>query len=262
MRIKFVFAFLLFFALAGFMTASLADAKVYLLGDFESFSDGDKIPGKSEVWVHNNNNATLDAEASKDKSYPSGGISVRFDNPLGGNWPDVQCIGLDLTTFNLPEEYVLSCYYWHRADDKPPPDFMACLVGGFGWLGLGTRGEDVHDVGGVAEEVTEYVYRDKAGDKLYHSSGVPRKADWVHLAFVVSKKGVDCLIDGKKVYTSSVTSADVPGFFMGTMWDAPKNPVYVDYLVIADTLEEAQTKAAVKPYGKLASTWGSLKSVY
>ena len=249
MRIK--FAFLLVFALAGFMTASLADAKVYFLEDFESFSDGDKIPGKSKVWVHNNPDAMLDATASKDKSYPPGGKSVRFDT-------SGQCIGLDFASFKLPEKYVLSCYYYHDSKEDPPPDMMICpLAPNDGpWVALGTRSE--------AEDKNNYTYRDKFGDGVYHDTKVPRFTDWVNFVWVVSKTKTELFVDGKKVYTSSGgTSVTIGEFYMGTMWEAsPKSPVYVDYLAIADTLEEAQTKAAVKPYGKLASRWGSLKSVY
>jgi len=254
------FRFFLGFALVALLGISYVSAEVYLLEDFESFLDGSPVPGDSEIWVHNNTNASLDANVSNDESYPSGGVSARFDNPLGGDWPDVQCIGLNFADLDLPEEFVFSCYYWHNSDAMPPADFMACLVGGFGWLGLGTRGADVHGAGGgVAEDVTQYVYRDKSGDSLYHSSNITRRSEWVNLAFILSPEGTDCMIDGEVVHSSEVNSSTATEFYMGTMWDAPANPIYIDYVIIADSMEETQVPSLVQPSDKLASTWGCIR---
>jgi hypothetical protein len=252
----------LVFAFAFVIGICQLEAKIYFLDDFEDFAKGSPIPGNSKLWVHNNSNATLDATATTEKSIPPGGTSIRFDNPKGGTWPDVQSIGLKFDPLDLPDKFVFSCYYWHWAKDNPPPDFMFCLVGAFGWLGLGTRGEDVHGAGGgVAEDVTQYVYRDKTGDSLYHSTIIPRKSDWANLAFIIDAKGTDCLIDGKKVYSSTVNSSTAVECFMGTMWNPPKTPVFVDHVVISDTLEEAELNVAVESAGKMASMWGHIKSV-
>jgi len=259
---RFLMVCLLSFALVILTGFVGVDAKVYLIDDFEDFPAGGAIPGNSEFWIHNNTNASLDASITGEISHPPGGRSILFENPLGGTWPEVQSIGLNFANLNLPGEYVFSCYYWHNSKDMPPPDFMACLVGGFGWLGLGTRGEDVHGAGGgIAEDITQYVYRDKAGDSLYHSSDITRRSEWVNLAFIVSREGTDCLIDGEVVYSSDVNSSTATEFYMGTMWEAPKNPVFIDHVMITDTLEEAELKVAVESSRKLASVWGHIRSI-
>jgi hypothetical protein len=67
--------------------------------------------------------------------------------------------------------------------------------------------------------------------------------------------------DGKKVYTAQIDPARFNGYQMSRTppWGAQTGEVFIDDVVIADTIDEVPSTQAVSVAGKLTVTWGRLK---
>jgi hypothetical protein len=248
MKVTYLAAFLVGFSVTMFWSVSFAPAKVYLFEDFESFSDGDDIAEKSDVWEVMEN-APAGGIASSEVAH-TGQISCVLDGHT--------CLGYNLAlNEELPDSYVASVWYYHDADQDPAPD--ANFV--FGdvvpvWndaILVGTRS--------TAAKSENYTYRDKKGTGAVENTKVPRKTDWVHLALVIEAGQTELYIDGDKIYTSNFGSESYTVFCFERVWDVMEGAVYYDNFVLADTMEESLAVIAVRPMGKLPATWGSLKII-
>lgn len=239
--------FALGFAVTVFWYASFGYAEVYFFEDFESFSNGDDIAEKSDVWE------VLDDAGTSGMASTEVAHTGRVSCVLEGK----SCIGYNLTALNpeLPDSYVASVWYYHDADQDPAPD--ANFV--FGdvvpvWndaILVGTRS--------VAPDAKNYTYRDKKGTGVVEDTGVPRKTGWVHLAFVIGEGETDLYIDGDKIHGSSFGSETYKVLCCERVWDVTTGDVYYDDFVLSDTIEEALAVIAVELAGKVSTTWANIK---
>ena len=218
-------------------------ADIYVLEDFESYNVGDSLDS-GDLWV-THQDANAPGEASDTVSWPQGGQSGYFPGQSG--------IKHVFAAGDLPQEFVISVYYYHDSSGDPPHYMLVFKgPGGSDWLGVGT-----------VETVSNYSLRDKAGTGAETDTGVKRK-DWVNIVWKVSKSSTDILLDGEEVY-SSITggekwSSDGAFLWFADVW-AGDSEAYLDTLIIADTLEEIDQLMAVEPGGKLSTSWAGLKIV-
>ncbi len=200
-------------------TSSIVGAKIYLWEDFEGFTPGESLD-TTGVWVQQGSEPL--GIASNALSYPSGGISGYFEERAG--------IRHIISEGELPNEFVISAWYYHDASG-PPPHYMLVFRGpaGSDWLGVGT-----------VETVENYSIRDKRGTGQETDTGVPRK-DWVNIVWQVTQDGTEIFLDGQSVYTSVITGDTwrTAGSFIwfANVW-AASGYAYLDSIGIADTLEE------------------------
>lgn len=227
-------------------------AKVYVNEDFEQFSDGDDIAEESDFWeMTEPQDNPVGAGIASSKQALSGKMSALFD--------DARCMGFPFADLELPDSYVVSTWFYHDSTQDPPPDAIVTMIpdaypgGGGNWMGMGTRTEAV--------ELENYAYRDKTGTSIYEDTGIPRRTEWVQFVFVVGPDATDFYVDGKKVYTAKIDPARFNGYQMSRTppWGTQTGEVFIDDVVIADTLEEVPLPHAVAGTGKLTTTWGEVK---
>jgi len=249
MKVTYLTVFFLGFAVTMFWYASSAYAKIYFFDDFESFSDGDDIAQKSDFWE------VLDGAQASGIASTKVAHTGQVSCVLVGN----SCIGHNLALdAELPDSYVASVWYYHDADQDPAPDadfvFADVVPVWNDAVLVGTRS--------IAPDPKNYAYRDKKGTRVEEDTKVPRKTDWVHLAFVIGKGETEIYIDGEKIYKSNFGSETYSVLCCERVWDVTTGDVYYDNFVLADTMEETLAAIAVEPAGKLTATWGSLKTTY
>ena len=247
MKTTYLVMFLLGFAVALYWNARDGYAKVYFFEDFESFSDGDNIAEKSDAWE------------VFDGAQASGIASTRLAHTgkvscvLEGN----SCIGYNFLNKELPDSYVASVWYYHDANQSPPPDanfvFADVVPVWNDAVLVGTRS--------IAPKPKNYTYRDKKGTGIVEDTKVPRKTNWVHLAFVIGKGETEIYIDGQKIYQSKFGSETYTVLCCERVWDVTTGDVYYDNFVLADTLKETIDILAVEPASKLSTTWANIKTL-
>lgn len=247
MKVTCLSVLLLGFAVAIFWSAGFASAEIYVLDDFESYSDGDDIAEKSDIWEVMENAA-------------AGGIAtaeVACTGQLSCVLDGHTCLGYNLAlNENLPDSFVASIWYYHDAGQDPPPD------ANFAFADSAPVWSDAILVGtrSVATKPKNYTYRDKKGTGAVEDTKVSRKTDWVHLAFVIEQGKTELYVDGDKIHTSDFGSETYSLLCIERVWDVQDGPVYYDNFVLSDTMDEAIAILAVEPGGKMTSTWGSLKN--
>ena len=247
MKVTYLMVFVLSFAVVMFCGVSSGYAEIYFFEDFEGLSDGDDVAQESDVWE-----VLDDAQASGIASTVvahTGQVSC----VLQGN----SCIGYNLALDEgLPESYVASVWYYHDADQDPPPDanfiFGDVVPVWHDAILVGTRS--------VAPDTDNYTYRDKKGTATVEDTEVPRKSDWVHLAFVIESDKTDLYIDGQKIHESAFGSQTYTVLCCERVWAVTTGDVYYDSFVLADTMEETTAVIAVEPAGKLTTNWGEIKA--
>ncbi len=235
--------------LAGILVAlsiSLAaHANIYLLEDFESYNVGEALDA-SDIWEMHQN-ADAPGEASDTVSSPAGGKS--------GYFPGRSSIKHTFAAGDLPEEFFISAYYYHDPTGNTAPHYALVFRGP-------ASNENLYI--GTVETVPNYSIRDKLGTGAETDTGVARK-EWVNIIWHVTKDDTTILLDGKEVYTSTISGAvwSSEGSFIwfGNVW-ADDGEAYLDSLVIADTEKEANSLAAVDARGKLSTTWAALKILH
>jgi len=229
-----------------------AHAEVYFSEDFEAYDDGVDIGEESDVWeMTEPNDNPIGAGIASSNQALSGQKSALFD--------DARCMGFPFAVLGLPESYVVSTWFYHDPDQDPPPDAIVTMIpdaypgGGGSWLGIGTRNQAV-----VPEN---YTFRDKTGTGIYEDTGIPRRAEWVQFVFVVNSDATNLYVDGKEIYTANIASSRYNGYQMSRTppWGAQNGEVFIDDVMIADTMEEIAAAQSVSAAGKLISTWGGLK---
>ena len=227
------------------LIASLvAHADIYLMEDFESYKVGDLLDS-GDMWIVHQS-ASAPGEASDVVSYPPGGKS--------GYFPGESAIRHNFSVGDLPEEFVVSAFYYHDPKADPPPHYM-----------LSFRGPASNEnlFVGTVETVDNYSFRDKLGTGAETDTGVARK-EWVNIVWRVTKDNTIILLDGEEVYTSPlngvILSSEGSFMWFGNVW-VDAGEAYLDSLMIASTQEEATT-AAVDARGKLSITWAALKTLH
>jgi len=229
-----------------FWIASPGLANTYFSEDFESYKAGDDITEKSDLWEMTEENPISGGIASTEQSL-SGSVSALFEG--------MHNMGFSFQELDLPETYVVSCWFFHDAEQSPPPEAVVTLADVFpvtgNWFGVGTKSE------AVKEE--DYTYRDKKGTGTYEDTGIPRRTDWVNFVFLVEPGETKLLIDEKEIYKAEVGSEYFVGFLLSRGWAGAGGSVFLDDVCIADTVEEIPKWAAVKTLNKLSVTWGTLK---
>lgn len=247
MKATYSIVFILGFVVTMLWGASSGYAEVYFFDDFESFANGDDIAEKSDSWAVMEN-APASGIASTAVVHTGQASCV-----LEGH----TCLGYNLAlNEELPKSYVASVWYYHDAGQDPPPDanFVFADVAPV-WnaaILVGTRS--------VAPRPKNYTYRDKKGTNTVEDTNVPRKTDWVHLAFVIKDGETKVYIDGQEIHKSDFGSETYTALCLERVWDVKTGPVYYDNFVLSDTIEEAIAAIAVEPAGKLAAKWGRLRA--
>ena len=219
-------------------------ADIYLMDDFESYKDGESLDA-GDIWiVHQGSNAP--GEASDVVSYPPGGKSGYFPGQSG--------IKHIFSAGDLPEEFVISAYYYHDPKADPPPHYMLVFKGpgGSDWLGIGT-----------VETVANYSFRDKMGGGAETDTGVKRK-EWINIMWLVTADDTTIMLDGEAVHTSTINGiawgSEGSFIWFANCW-VEEGEAYLDSLVIADTQAEIDQLMAVDARGKLSTTWAGLKRI-
>lgn len=246
MKVIYLMVFLMGFAVMVFWDASSVYAKIYFLEDFENFSDGDDIAQKSDFWE------VLDGAQASGIASTRVAHRGQVSCVLEGN----SCIGHNLALNpELPDSYVASVWYYHDADQSPAPDanfvFADIVPVWNDAILVGTRS--------IAPDPRNYTYRDKKGTRIEEDTKVPRKTNWVHLAFVIGKGETELYIDSQKIYKSKFGSETYSVLCCERVWDVTTGDVYYDDFVLADTMEETLAILAVEPAGKLITTWASIR---
>ena len=246
MRVLYPVVFLLGFVVLMLWNVSSGYAEIYLYEDFESFSAGDDLVEKGDFWE------LLDGAQAPGMASTEVAHTGRVSCVLQGN----SCIGYNLALDpGLPESYVASVWYYHDADQSPAPDanfvFADVVPVWNDAILVGTRS--------VAPDPDNYTYRDKKGAGIVEDTNVPRKTDWVHLAFVIGDGKTDLYIDGQRIYESAFGSETYAVLCCERVWDVTTGDVYYDNFALSDTMEEALAIIAVEPAGKLTTTWGSIR---
>ena len=234
------------------LSSTFGYSEIYVNEDFEQFADGDEIAEESDFWeMTEPQDNPVGAGIASSKQAHSGKISAMFD--------DARCMGFPFADLGLPDSYVVSTWFYHDSTQSPPPDAIVTMIpdaypgGGGTWMGMGTRIEAV--------EKKNYAYRDKTGTGIYEDTGIPRRTEWVQFVFVVGPESTDFYVDGEKVYTAQIDPARFNGYQMSRTppWGAQTGEVFIDDVVIADTIDEVPSTQAVSVVGKLTVTWGRLK---
>jgi hypothetical protein len=227
-------------------------AEIYVNEDFEQFADGDDIGKNSDFWeMTEPDDSPVGPGVASSKQAHSGKISALFD--------DGQCMGFPFANLNLPDNYVVSTWFYHDSTQSPPPDAIVTMIpdtypgGGNFWMGIGTRIE--------ALERENYTYRDKTATGIYEDTGIPRRTEWVQFVFIVQPDAMEFYVDGKKVYTAKIDTSRFTGYQLSRtpVWGKQTGEVFIDDVVIADTIDEIPLVQAVIANSKLAATWGGLK---
>jgi len=236
------------------LTSVAGYAEVYVNEDFEQFAEGDDIGEVSDFWeMTEPQDGPVGAGIASTKQANSGNVSALFD--------DARCMGFPFAELNLPENYVVSTWFYHDSTQSPPPDAIVTMIpdaypgGGGAWMGIGTRIE--------ALEPDNYAYRDKTGTGIYEDTKIPRRTDWVQFVFVVQPDVTDFYVDGKKVYTAEIDPARFNGYQMSRTppWGQQTGEIFIDDVVIADTMDEVPLAKAVEAAGKLTIAWGTIKAL-
>ena len=235
-------AILLFGLLIVLAWSATGHAEIYLFDDFESYKVGDPLDS-GDIWIIHQN-AVAPGEASAERSYPPGGQSGYFPGQSG--------IKHIFSAGDLPEEFVISALYYHDSSGDPPHYMLVFKgPGGNDWLGVGT-----------IETVPNYSFRDKQGTAQETDTKVKRK-DWVNILWRVTEDATDVLLDGEKVYTSTIGgstwSQEGSFIWFANVW-SPDGEAFADSIVIADTEKEATALLSVEPGGKLPTVWAALKN--
>ena len=229
-----------------------AHAEIYFSEDFEAYDDGVDIGEESDLWeMTEPNDNPVGAGIASSKQAFSGQKSALFDN--------ARCMGFPFADLGLPESYVVSTWFYHDPNQDPPPDAIVTMIpdaypgGGGSWFGVGTRIEAV--------DTDNYTYRDKTGTGIYEDTGIARRAEWVQFVFMVNVDSTDLYVDGKEIYTANIASSRYNGYEMSRTppWGAQTGDVFIDDVMVADTMEEVKAEQSVSAAGKLVSTWGDLK---
>ncbi len=227
-------------------------AEVYVNEDFEQFTEGDDIGEESDLWeMTEPQDGPVGAGVASSKQAHSGRMSALFD--------DARCMGFPFAPLGLPDSYVVSTWFYHDSTQSPPPDGIVTMIpdaypgGGGSWIGIGTRTQAV--------EVENYAYRDKTATGIYEDTGIPRRTEWVQFVFIVQPDATEFYVDGKKVYTAQINSARFNGYQMSRTppWGAQTGEIFIDDVVLADTLGEIPAAQAVSAVDKLTVTWGEVK---
>jgi hypothetical protein len=247
MKAMYLLVFVLSFAVAMFWCAGSGRAEIYFFEDFEGYSDGDDVANESDIWE------VLDAAQASGIASTVVAHTGQMSCVLQGN----SCIGINLDlSVDMPESFVASVWYYHDADQDPPPDSNFV----FGdvvpiWndaILVGTRS--------VAPDPDNYTYRDKKGDAVVADTKVQRKSDWVNLTFVIEENRTDLYIDGEEIHNSDFGSLTYRVLCCERVWDVTTGDVFYDNFVLADTIEDALSVIAVESAGKSTTMWGKIKA--
>ena len=238
-----VVLFGLMFALG---SSTIAHANIYFMEDFESYKVGESLDA-GDMWLAHQN-ANGPGEASDKVSFPAGGKS--------GYFPGMQGIKHIFSAGDLPEEFVISAFYYHDRTADPAPHYTLAFRG---------PADNENLFVGTVETVENYSVRDKMGGGAEIDTGVARK-EWVNIIWRVTNDETSILLDGKEVHVSTINgtvwSSEGSFIWFANVW-VEEGEAYLDSLVIADTEKEATSlTSAVDAREKLSTTWAALKTLH